>query len=521
MTTKDAIKTDFLVIGSGIAGLVFALKAAENGKVCIVTKDKPKESNTTYAQGGIAGVWDLDLDSNSKHIQDTMVAGVGLNDPEVVERVVSDAKERIEELIAWGTRFDKKNTSYDLAMEGGHSESRILHHKDITGHEIIRALYEQVVTHPNIKVLDHHFAVDLITPHHFGINVTRKNDDIVCFGAYVLDKKEGNVFQLLAKKTVMATGGIGLVYNSTTNPEVATGDGVAMAYRAKALVKDMEFIQFHPTALYNPGTSPAFLISEAVRGFGGVLKNNKGEEFMNDHDERGSLAPRDIVARAIDSEMKKHGLDHVYLDCTHLNMKAFKAHFPNIYNKCVELGIDPAFQFIPVTPSAHYCCGGIDVDEHGQSSIENLYAIGECSRTGLHGANRLASNSLLEAIVYAHNAAAHVVKDFDTYSFKEGVPDWDTAGTEAPEEMILITQSLKEIQELMSAYVGIVRSDLRLNRALERLKIIYEETENLYERTTVSQTICETRNIINVAYLIIKTASERKESIGLHYQVGN
>ncbi|MFT6746762.1 MAG: L-aspartate oxidase [Glaciecola sp.] len=512
-------KTEFLVLGSGIAGLVFALKSAKKGRVCIVTKDLPEESNTAYAQGGIAGVWNLEKDKVEKHIEDTLIAGVGLNDKKVVQKVVSEAKLRIEELIAWGTKFDKSGDSYDLAMEGGHSENRILHHKDITGREIVRALNEQVKKHPNIVVLDHHFAVDLITQHHFGNHVTRKNKDIACFGAYVLNKKEGKVFQLLAKKTIMATGGIGLVYNSTTNPKVATGDGIAMAYRAKAQVTDMEFIQFHPTALYNPGANPAFLVSEAVRGFGAVLKNKDGEEFMNAHDERGSLAPRDIVARAIDSEMKKHGLDHVYLDCTHLNMKAFKAHFPNIYSKCMELGINPAFQYIPVTPSAHYCCGGIDVDEHGQSTVKNLYAIGECSRTGLHGANRLASNSLLEAIVYAHAASQHVAIDFKDYSFKEGVPDWDTSGTEAPEEMILITQSLKEIQELMSAYVGIVRSDIRLNRALERLKIIYQETEDLYEKTTLSQAICETRNIINVAYLIIKTASERKESVGLHWNM--
>ncbi|MFT6715829.1 MAG: L-aspartate oxidase [Saprospiraceae bacterium] len=520
MKTNQPLKTDFLVIGSGIAGLVFALKSAEKGSVCMVTKDSPQESNTTYAQGGIAGVWNLESDDHSKHIQDTVIAGIGLNDREVVERVIGEAKQRINELIEWGTNFDKDASDhYDLAMEGGHSESRILHHKDITGREIIRALYDQVKKHPNIKVLDYHFAVDLITQHHFGIHITRKNDDITCFGAYILDKKSGKVFQLLAKKTIMATGGIGLVYNSTTNPEVATGDGIAMAYRAKALVKDMEFIQFHPTALFNPGASPAFLVSEAVRGFGAVLKNKNGEEFMQVYDKRGSLAPRDIVARAIDSEMKKHGLDHVYLDCTHLNIKEFKAHFPNIYSKCLTLGIDPAFQFIPVTPSAHYCCGGIDVDEHGRSSVENLYAIGECSRTGLHGANRLASNSLLEALVYAHTASEHAVENFNDSSIKEGVPEWDTSGTEAPEEMILITQSLKEVQELMSAYVGIVRSDLRLTRALERLKIIYQETEDLYEKTTLSQTICETRNIINVAYLIIKTASERKESVGLHYRV--
>ena len=378
------LRTDILVIGTGIAGLSFALKAAEFASVCIITKDNPEESNTAYAQGGIASVWDMETDDFEKHIKDTLVAGVGLNNKKVVSIVVKEARERIQELIDWGTNFDKNGKKYDLAMEGGHSEKRILHHKDVTGREILRALTEEVKKHDNIQILDHHFAVDLITQHHFGEKITRKNKEIECYGAYVLNNITGATFKVLSKKTVMATGGIGFVYSSTTNPSVATGDGIAMAYRARALVKDMEFIQFHPTALYNPGTSPSFLISEAVRGFGAVLKNENDEEFMLAHDERGSLAPRDIVARAIDSEMKTHGLEHVFLDCTHLNMKAFKSHFPNIYAKCMELGINPAFQYIPVTPSAHYCCGGIDVDEYGRSSVKNLYAIGECSRTGLH-----------------------------------------------------------------------------------------------------------------------------------------
>lgn len=516
-----AIQTDFLVIGSGIAGLTFALKAAKMGRVFIVTKGEKQESNTVYAQGGIASVWNLQSDNFQKHIEDTLDAGAGLNNREVVSIVVKEARERIQELIDWGTKFDKKGKEYDLAMEGGHSEKRILHHKDVTGKEILRALTEEIEKHENIQVLDHHFAVDLITQHHFGEKVTRKKKDIQCYGAYVLNNKTGDTYTVLAKKTVMATGGIGLVYSSTTNPIIATGDGVAMAWRAKAVVKDMEFVQFHPTALYQPGTSPSFLISEAVRGFGAVLKNNKDEEFMTLYDERGSLAPRDIVARAIDSEMKKLGLDHVYLDCTHLNMKSFKSHFPNIYAKCLASGIDPAFQNIPVTPSAHYCCGGIVVDEFARSSITNLYAIGESSCTGLHGANRLASNSLLEAIVFAHRAVIDAQKDLTNIGFKDAVPDWDTSGTEAPEEMILITQSLKEIQGIMSSYVGIVRSDLRLKRALDRLKIIYEETDQLYEKTTLSQTICETRNLITVAYLIIKMAAERKDSIGLHYKVNS
>ncbi len=513
-------RTDFLVIGSGIAGLTFALKAASKGLVHLVTKEAPQESNTAYAQGGIAAVWNLESDNVEKHINDTMIAGVNLNNVKVVREVVENGRDRIKELIEWGTKFDtNKEGEYDLAMEGGHSEKRILHHKDITGKEILRALLLQVQQHANIEVLDHHFAVDLITQHHFGEKVTRKKEDIKCFGAYVLDRKSSNTFKLLAKKTILSTGGIGLVYNSTTNPLIATGDGVAMAYRAKAVVKDMEFIQFHPTALYNPGVNPAFLVSEAVRGYGGILKNHLDEEFMNKFDSRGSLAPRDIVARAIDSEMKTYGIEHVYLDCTHLNMKQFKLHFPNIYKECIKHGVDPAFQYIPVLPSAHYCCGGIEVDTNGLSSVASLYAIGECSCTGLHGANRLASNSLLEAIVYAHKAANHASQSLSEELYKENVPDWDTSGTEAPEEMILITQSIKEIQTLMSSYVGIVRSDVRLNRALERLKIIYEETENLYEETTLSQKICEARNLINVSYLIIKKASERKESVGLHYTV--
>ena len=325
----NEMRTGFLVIGSGIAGLTFALKVADKGTVHLVTKDAPQESNTAYAQGGIAAVWNLESDNVEKHIKDTMVAGVDLNNPEVVREVVENGRERIEELIEWGTKFDtNKKEEYDLAMEGGHSEKRILHHKDITGKEILRALLLQVTEHPNIQILDHHFAVDLITQHHFGEKVTRKNEEVNCFGAYVLNTKTGDTFKLLAKKTIMSTGGIGLVYNSTTNPLIATGDGIAMAYRAKAVVKDMEFVQFHPTALYNPGVNPAFLVSEAVRGYGGILKNHLDEEFMDKFDSRGSLAPRDIVARAIDSEMKTHGIEHVYLDCTHLNMKQFKLHFP-------------------------------------------------------------------------------------------------------------------------------------------------------------------------------------------------
>ena len=510
---------DFLVFGGGIAGLSYALKAAEKGTVGLLTKEARTESNTSYAQGGIAGVWTAE-DTFDKHIADTLDAGAGLNKKNIVEIVVKEAKERIEELIEWGTQFDKnRKGEYDLVKEGGHSDSRILHYKDITGKEIIRALLIQIEAHPNIHIFENHFALDVITQHHLGIKVTRKDTQIECYGAYVLDKSANEILTILAKNVVMATGGAGLAYKSTTNPLVATGDGIAMAYRAKAEVKDMEFVQFHPTSLFNPGAYPSFLISEAVRGFGAVLRDQNGKEFMQKYDERASLAPRDIVARSIDNEMKIHGVDFMNLDCTALNMKEFKAHFPNIYNKCKKLGIDPAFEYIPVVPAAHYTCGGIVVDEFGQSSIKNLYAIGECACTGLHGANRLASNSLLEAIVFAHRAYLKSSENLLGQILKNGVPNWDATGTEAPEEMVLITQSLLEVQSIMSSYVGIVRSDLRLKRAVDRLEILYREVEELYEKTTPSQKICETRNLINVAYLIIKFASHRKESIGLHYSL--
>jgi len=334
-----------------------------------------------------------------------------------------------------------------------------------------------------------------------------------------MNNKTGSIDTYLAKTTLMATGGAGHVYLSTTNPLVATGDGIAMAYRAKITVKDMEFVQFHPTSLYNPGENPSFLVSEAVRGFGARLVNRKGEYFMKKYDSRVDLAPRDIVARSIDKEMKIHGDDFVYLDCTHLDMDKFKEHFPNIYNKCVSIGIHPAKNFIPVVPAQHYTCGGVEVDENGLSSAKNLYAIGECSCTGLHGANRLASNSLLEAVVFAHRAAIHSAEAAKNTSFNVNIPEWNDEGTEAAEEMVLITQSLKEVKMMMSTYLGIVRSNIRMKRALDRLEIIYQETEALYKKTTASRELCELRNVINIAYLIIKWASMRKESVGLHFSL--
>ena len=511
--------SDFLVLGSGIAGLTYALKVAQHGKVVIITKENPEESNTKYAQGGIAAVWN-EGDNFEKHITDTLECGGGLCNEKVVEIVVKESTERINELIEWGTKFDKNEEGeYDLAKEGGHSEHRVLHHKDITGWEIERTLLKKVHQHKNITVLDHHFALEVITQHHLGVEVTRKTTDIECFGAYVMNNKTGSIDTYLAKTTLMATGGAGHVYLSTTNPLVATGDGIAMAYRAKITVKDMEFVQFHPTSLYNPGENPSFLVSEAVRGFGARLVNRKGEYFMKKYDSREDLAPRDIVARSIDKEMKIHGDDFVYLDCTHLDMDKFKEHFPNIYNKCVSIGIHPEKNFIPVVPAQHYTCGGVEVDENGLSSAKNLYAIGECSCTGLHGANRLASNSLLEAVVFAHRAAMHSAEAAKNTSYKMEIPEWNDEGTEAAEEMVLITQSLKEVKMMMSTYLGIVRSNIRMKRALDRLEIIYQETEALYKKTTASRELCELRNVINVAYLIIKWASMRKESVGLHFSL--
>ena len=498
----------------------FALKAASKGSVALICKTTLDEANTFYAQGGVASVTNLEVDDFEKHIHDTMVAGDWLSDPEAVEKVVKNAPGQIQELIGWGVDFDRnQDGSFDLHKEGGHSEFRILHHADNTGAEIQESLVKKIKSHPNIHVFEKHFALEIITQHHIGKIVTRRTPDITCYGAYVLNENTGKVEKFLAKVTVMATGGVGAVYTTTTNPLIATGDGIAMVYRAKGTVKDMEFIQFHPTALYHPGDRPSFLITEAMRGYGAVLKDHEGKEFMHKYDPRLSLAPRDIVARAIDSEMKMSGTDHVYLDVTHKDAEETKKHFPNIYEKCLSLGIDITKEMIPVAPAAHYLCGGIKVDLNGESSIKRLYAIGECSCTGLHGGNRLASNSLIEAVVYADAAAKHAIEVIDGYDFREDVPDWNDEGTAHPEEMVLITQSEKEVNQIMGYYVGIVRSDLRLDRAWNRLDILYEETEKLYRESKPTREICELRNIINVAYLIMRQARDRKESRGLHYTV--
>lgn len=507
---------DFLVIGSGLAGLSYALHVADHGSVILITKARLDETNTRYAQGGIASVT-YAPDHVDKHVSDTLEAGDGLNDEHIVRLVAEEAPDRIRELISWGTRFDTKTSGeFDLNREGGHSEKRILHHKDQTGSEIMRALSEKVRSHPNIRIFEKYFALDLITQHHLGVPVFRGKQDISCYGAYALNTRTHAVETFLSRMTLLATGGIGFIYQTTTNPPVATGDGMAMAYRAKAYVEQTEFVQFHPTSLYNPGERPSFLITEALRGFGAELKTLDGEEFMHKYDKRGSLAPRDIVARAIDTEMKARGDDHVLLDGSHLDGEALKSRFPNIYEKCLSIGVDITRQPIPVIPAAHYICGGVKTNEHGETTISRLFAAGEVACTGLHGANRLASNSLIESLVFAKRAASRSLEQMASCPIRNGIPRWDDEGTSLPEEMVLITQSRKELQQIMSNYVGIVRSNLRLKRALTRLEIIFRETEDLYERSTLSVRLCELRNAINVAYLIIKQAMERKESRGLH-----
>ena len=488
-------KYDFLIIGAGVAGMSYALKVAraKKGKICMICKTSLDEANTSFAQGGVASVTNLALDNFDKHIEDTMIAGDYISDPKAVEQVVTKAPEQIQELVNWGVNFDRQDG------EGGHSEFRILHHADDTGAEIQRGLMEAVRNCPDIEVKENHFAVEIITQHHLGVRVTRRSPNIQCYGAYVLNPTTQKVDTYLSKVTVMCTGGCGAVYLTTSNPVIATGDGIAMVYRAKGTVADMEFVQFHPTVLHNPKeTHPAYLITEAMRL---------------------SLAPRDIVARAIDKEMKIHGIDHVCLDVTHKDPNETRHHFPNIYQKCLSIGIDITQDYIPVRPAAHYMCGGIKVDLNGQSSIERLYALGECSCTGLHGGNRLASNSLIEAVVYADAAAKDSILHVDLYDFNEKVPEWNDEGTMTNEEKVLITQSVKEVNQIMANYVGIVRSDLRLHRAWDRLDMLYEETERLFKRVKASKDICELRNMINVGYLITRWALERKECRGLHFTI--
>lgn len=516
------LKTDVLIIGSGIAGLFAAIKVSEFADVIIVTKKDKAESNTNYAQGGIASVIDQS-DSFEKHVNDTLIAGAGLCNTKAVELMVREGPERIKELMQLGTEFTMKNGKLDLAKEGGHSMPRIVHSKDLTGKEVERALITMINNINNIKVIENTLAIDLITEHNIP---ALRNTDLSsrnCYGAYVYDSQHNQVLTISADVTILATGGLGQVYQHTTNPMIATGDGFAMAYRAGAKVGNMEFIQFHPTSFFQPSrgnANTAFLISEAVRGFGGILRTKNGEQFMAKYDERKELAPRDIVARAIDSEMKKSGDEFVYLDITHKSKDEIVQHFPNIYKTCLSSGIDISKELIPVVPAAHYACGGVVVDEFSHSTIQRLFACGEVSMTGVHGANRLASNSLLEAIVFANRAAIKIKEILREYTYKiPEIPDWDDSGTLSSDELVLITHSLKEVKQTMWDYVGIVRSNNRLERAKRRIQNLSEEIEYLYKKTKVFNDIIELRNIVTCAGIIIQSAMMRKESRGLHYTI--
>jgi L-aspartate oxidase len=507
---------DYLVVGSGSAGLTFALNVAKSGKVGIITKKDRAESNTNYAQGGIASVLSSD-DSFEAHVQDTLTAGAGLCDREAVEVIVGEGPEIIRELVEMGAEFTRKNGDIDLGREGGHSANRIVHAADMTGREIEKVLLNQVANHENITILEHHFAMELITEHHLGKHVTRYDNDTHCFGAYAYNIEHDRVDKISAHVTLLATGGAGRIYLHTTNPDIATGDGIAMAYRAKARVANMEFIQFHPTSLAVPGAN-SFLISEAVRGHGAYLRDSTGDRFMLNYHPMKELAPRDIVARAIDSQMKKLGDEHVYLDLRHISKDEIIDHFPNIYSECLKHGFDLSEQMVPVVPAAHYICGGVVTDLYGRTSIHGLFAAGEVACTGVHGANRLASNSLLEALVFAKRASVKAIEYLTNIKPEIPLlPEWDDSGTINTEEMVLISHNKRELQQLMSDYVGIVRSDLRLQRAFKRTRMLYEEVEDFYTRNRISVPMCQLRNMITVAYLIIRSAMLRKESRGLHY----
>jgi L-aspartate oxidase len=511
------VESDTLVIGGGIAGLFFALKAARRGTVTLLSKDRLPESSTAYAQGGIASVWSPQ-DSFAAHVEDTLDAGAGLCHRDVVELVVREGPDRIHDLIGLGTNFstrseglDREDREYDLGREGGHSHRRILHASDATGREVVRALIAAVREEPRIRVLESHIAIDLITAPGAGPAAP------TCWGAYVLDRSSREIESFVARATVLATGGAGKVYLYTSNPDIATGDGIAMACRAGAMIGNMEFFQFHPTCLYHP-QAKSFLLTEALRGEGAILRLPGGETFMKRYDARGELAPRDIVARAIDHEMKVHGYEHVYLDISHRDPEFVRGRFPNIYRRCLEFGLDMTREPLPVVPAAHYCCGGAVTDELARTSIPRLYACGEVAMTGLHGANRLASNSLLEALIFADRAARDVSDLLQRDSRRPPeLPAWNPGNAVDSDESVVVTQNWDEIRRLMWNFVGIVRTNRRLERARKRIRMLQQEIQEYYWNFLVTSDLVELRNIALVAELIIESAISRRESRGLHY----
>ena len=514
--------TDILVIGSGISGLTYAIKIGEQNpelQLTIISKNNLLESNTRYAQGGIAVVSNFQKDSFNKHIKDTLIAGAGKCDKEVVKFVIEEGQERLQELMDWGTNFDKKKQGLHLTKEGGHSENRIVHYKDSTGLEIQESLIRKIKTFANISLLENHTLVDLITDHHTGSNNKR------CYGAYVISNLEQEIVRISSKITILSTGGAGQLFSHTTNPQNATGDGLGAAYRAKVLIKALPFVQFHPTALYPKIDGNTFLISEAVRGEGGILINTLGERFMLKYDPNAELAPRDIVARSIANEILKSNEDHVYLDCRPINKENFINQFPTILKNCNKIDLNPLVYPIPVIPAAHYFCGGIKVNPFGETLLKGLYAIGECSYTGLHGANRLASNSLLESLVFSHRAALNSLKQINgklpSKQFYESVPEWKGAQYIFDQKITVIGRLKKDLQNIMASNVAIFKTSQGLVKAERRLKQIFLKTNDIYNQNKLTLEVCELRNMVSVAYLMIKQSQELKENIGVFYNHDN